>query len=115
MNTELVLDVANGDTTITLVVDEHGKTTTVLGAFLRTCQYQVDVGVAIGDETFHAVETPCAVLILCSLQHHALQVGTCIWLGQVHTHGLACANARDVLLTLFLRTELIEGVDTALE
>ena len=43
VNTQLVLDVTNGYATITLVVDKHRKTTTILGAFFRTSQNQVDI------------------------------------------------------------------------
>ena len=116
MDTQLVLDVTHVDTTITLVVDEHRQATSVLGALLRASQHEVDVRVAIGDETLHTVQTPAVLLLVeGSLQHHALQVTTSIRLRQVHRHTLTCTNAGDILLALFLRTEFIQGVDTALQ
>ena len=71
----LVLDTAYGDTTVTLVVDEHGKTASVFGAFFRAGEHEVDVAVAVGDEAFHTVEYPCSVGLLGCLEHYALEVG----------------------------------------
>ena len=115
MDTQLVLNVTNVDTAVALVIDEHGKSASVLSAFFRTGQHKVDVGVTVGDESLHAIEAPGAVGILRGLEHHALQVAAGIGLGEVHTHGLACANARNILLALLLRTKLVECVDTALK
>ena len=84
MDTELVLDVAYGYAAVALVVDEHRQTATVACAFLRACEHEVDVRVAVGDEALHTIQTPCAVLVLCSLEHYALKVGTCVRLCKVH-------------------------------
>ena len=76
----------------------------------------MDVGVAIGDETLHTIEQVAAVLLgVGGFQHHTLQVGTGIGLGEVHRHGLAGANARDVLHALLLVAEFIQGVDARLQ
>ena len=74
MDTQLVLDMTYGDTTVALVVDEHRQTTTVLGSLFRAGQHEVDIRVTIGDETLHTVQAPCAVLVLSGLEHHALEV-----------------------------------------
>ena len=76
----------------------------------------MDVRVAIGDEALHAVQSPAVfLLIVGGLEHHTLQVGTCIWLGEVHRHGFALAYAGDVALTLLLGAELIECLDAVLQ
>ena len=76
----------------------------------------MDVAITVGDEALNTVQAPAVLLLVeGSLQHHALQVGTSIRLSQIHTHTLASANAWDVLLALLLATELIQGVDTALQ
>ena len=85
MNTQLVLDVTDIDTALTLVVNEHRQAASVLGTFLRTSQYEVDVAITIGNETLHAVQSPAVLLFVeGGLQHDALQVGTGIGLRQVH-------------------------------
>ena len=77
-----MLDVTHIDATITLVVDKHGKTTSVFGAFLRTSQYKVNVRVAIGDKTLHTIQTPAIFfLVEGCFQHHTLKVRTSIWFG----------------------------------
>ena len=103
MDTELVLNVAHVDTAVALVVDEHRESTSVLCSFLRTSQHEVNVRVTVGDESLHTVQAPAVFLLVVGrLQHHTLQVGTCIWLSKVHRHTLALANTWDVLLTLLL-------------
>ena len=115
MDTELVLDVAHVHTAITLVVDKHRQAASVACAFFGAGQHQVDVGVAVSDEALHTVEAPCAVGILCSLEHDTLQVRTGVGLGEVHGHGLALADTWDVLSLLLRSTKLIERVDAALQ
>ena len=85
-------------------------------AFLRTCEHEVYVRVAVGDESFYTVEQPASVfLAVCSLEHYALQVGTGVRFGKVHTHCLACTNTRNVFLALLFAAELIESLDTILQ
>ena len=84
-------------------------------ALLRAGKHQVDIRVAIGDESLHTVQTPRAVLVLCGLEHDALQIATCVGLREVHRHRGSLADAGDVLLSLLLRSKLIERVDTALQ
>ena len=116
MDAELVLDVAHVDTAVAFVVDEHRQTASVLGALFAAGEDEVDVGIAVGDEALHAVQTPAVLLLVeGGLEHHALQVGACVGLGEVHTHGLTGADARDVFLALLLAAKLIEGVDAALQ
>ena len=115
MDTELVLDMTHIDATVALVVDEHRQTAAILGAFLRTGQHEVDVGVTVGDEALHTIEAPCTVGILRSLQHDMLKVGAGIGFGKVHRHGLTGADAGNVLGLLLGGTELIQRVDTALQ
>ena len=111
-----MLDVAYIDTTLTLVVNKHGKTATVLGTFFATSQHQVNIRITVSDETLHTIEQPATFFFrISSLQHHTLQVGTGIRLGQVHTHGLAGANAGNVLGTLLLGTEFIQCIDARLQ
>ena len=116
MDTELVLDVADVHAPLALVVDEHGKATAVAGTFLAAGQDQVNIGVTVGDEALHTVQQPATLLLgPGGLQHHALQVGPGIRLGQVHGHGLAGADTGDEFLTLLFGTELIEGFAAALQ
>ena len=116
MDTELVLDVAHVHTTVPLVVDEHRKSAAVTGAFLRAGKHEMYVGVTVGDETLHTVESPAILLLVESgLEHHPLKVGACIRLGEVHRHRFTGAYARNVLLALFLASELVESVYAALE
>ncbi len=104
----LVFDTTYCNAAIALVVDEHRQTTAVLGAFFGACKHEVYVAVAVGDEPFHTVEYPCAVLFLGGFEHYALQVGTGIGFGEVHTHGFALAYTRDVARTLVVVAKLIE-------
>ena len=111
-----MLDVTYCHTAVALVVDEHRQSASVVCALLRTCKHEVDVGVAIGDETLHTVQSPALVLlVIASLEHHALKVGTGIRLGKVHGHGLAGAYTWNVLLALLLGAKLIEGLYTVLQ
>ena len=55
VDAELVLDAAHVHAAVALVVDEHGKATTVMGAFFGAGEHQVDVAVTVGDEALHAV------------------------------------------------------------
>ena len=64
LDTHLVFDAAYGYATIVAVVDKHGKTATVVAAFLRACEHESDVTVAIGDETLHTIETPSAISLI---------------------------------------------------
>ena len=85
MDTEFVLDMTYGDTSVALVVDEHRESASVVCTLLRACEHEVDVGVAIGDETLYTIEAPALVLLVVTcLEHHALEVGTCVRLSQVH-------------------------------
>ena len=116
VDAELVLDAAHVHATVALVVDEHGKAAAVVGAFFGAGEHQVDVAVAVGDEALHTVQTPAAsLLVIGGLEHHTLQVAAGIRFGEVHRHGLAGADARDVFLALLLGAKLIEGVDATLQ
>ena len=85
MDTQLVFNTAYVYSTVILVIDKHGQSTTVVCTFFRTCQNQVKVGITVRNETFHTVQAPAAVgFIVCSFQHHTLKVGTCIRFSQVH-------------------------------
>ena len=72
--THLIFDAAHIDSTISLIVDEHRETTTILSTLFRASEHEVDIGVAIGDETLHAIEHPRAILLLRSLEHNRLEV-----------------------------------------
>ncbi len=116
VDTHLVFDAADVNATVALVVDEHGKTTTVAGAFFGAGEHQVNVGVAVRDEALHAVQVPALVFFAVGgLEHHALQVGTGIGFGQVHRHRFAGADARDEAGTLVLVAEFIERLDAVLQ
>ena len=96
MDTHLVFDAADINATVALVVDEHGKTTAVAGAFFGAGEHQVDVAIAVRDEALHTVQVPALVsFAVGGLEHHALQVGTGIGFGQVHRHRFAGADARN--------------------
>ena len=58
VDTHLVFDAANVNATVTLVVNEHGKTTTIVRAFFGAGEHQVDVAVAVRDEALHALTRP---------------------------------------------------------
>ena len=76
----------------------------------------MNVGIAIGDEALHAVQTPRAVFFtIGGFEHHALQIRTGIGLCEIHRHRLACANTGDETGMLLLRSKLIERFDTVLE
>ena len=76
----------------------------------------MNIGIAVGDETLHAIQTPCAVFFaIGGFQHHALQIRTGIRLGEVHRHGLPCANTGNETSMLFRRAEFIERFDAILE
>ena len=71
MNTKLILKTTNIYATLILVIDEHRETTSVTCSFLRTCKYEVDIRVTIGDKALTSIETPAVfLLIVCSFEHH---------------------------------------------
>ena len=116
MDAKLVLDAAHIHATVALVVYEHAQTASVACACLGAGQHQVDIRVAVSDKALRAVKPPALVLfVVGGLEHHALQVGTCVWLGEVHRHGLACTYSWDVLLTLLLTAEAEECLDAVLQ
>ena len=116
MDAEFVLDVAHVNASVALVIDEHGQSASVTCTLFRTCKDEVDVGISVGDETLHAVQSPAVFLFVeGSFEHDTLEVGSSIRLSEVHRHGLTCADTWDVLLTLFLIAELIERVDARLQ
>ena len=79
MDTKFVLDAAYVHTAVALVVNEHGEAATIVCTFFGAGQYEVQIGVAVGDESLHTVQAPALVsLVVGSFQHDALQVGT--WL-----------------------------------
>ena len=85
-------------------------------AFFRASQYQVQVGVSVGDETLHTVQAPALVgFIVSSFQHDALQVTTGIGFGQVHRHGFAGTDTWDETAVLVFVSEFVEGFDTVLQ
>ena len=116
MDTQLVFDTAYIHTTLTLVIDEHGQTATVSRSFFRTGKYQMDICIAVGDETFHTVQQPTTVFFaVSSFQHHCLKVGTCIRFGQVHRHGFTLTYTGDEAAVLVGITEFIQCFDTVLQ
>ena len=75
MDTEFVLDTAHVHSAVPLVIDEHGKSSSIFRAFLGAGEYEVQVCITVGDEPFHPVEPPASgCLIVCCLEHYALQV-----------------------------------------
>ena len=116
MYSELVLNMADIDSTLALVINEHRKATAVLCAFLATGKDKVNIGITISDESLDTVQKPAALLLApCCLEHNALKVRTCVGLSKVHGHGLTGANTRDELLPLLLATELVKGLGATLE
>ena len=73
VDAELVLDAANINATIALVVNEHGKTTAVVGAFFGAGEHQVNVAVAVGDEALHTVRIQTVRLTPHSRLHGSLR------------------------------------------
>ena len=111
-----MFDTAYINTALTFVIDEHRQTTTISGSFFRTGKYQMDICVAVGDETFHTVQQPASVFFAVScFQHHCLKVGTGIRFGEVHRHRFALAYARDETAVLVGITEFIQCFDTVLQ
>ena len=116
VDTHLVFDAANVNATVALVVNEHGKTTTVAGAFFGAGEHQVNVAITVRDEALHAVQVPALVFFAVGgLEHHALQVGTGIGFGQVHRHRFTGANARNETGTLVFVAKFIERLDAVLQ
>ena len=111
-----MLNMAYVNTAITLVIDKHWKSTTITCALFWTCKDEVDVWIAIGNETLHTIQSPAVLLLVeGSLEHYTLEVRACIRLGEVHWHHLSLTDTWDKLLTLLLVTKLIECVDTRLQ
>ena len=116
MDTELILDAAYVYTAVALVVDEHGEAAAVVCTFFGAGQYEVQVSVAVGDESLHTVQAPALVgFVVGSFQHDALQVGAGIGLGQVHRHGFAGADAGNETAVLVFVTEFVQRFDTVLQ
>ena len=73
MDAELILDAAHVHAAVALVVNEHRKTTAVVGAFFGAGEHQVNVGVAVGDEALHAVRMQTVRLTPHSRLHGSLR------------------------------------------
>ena len=116
VDTELVLDAAD-DQFRAFFADEHGKAAAVRAAFDRTGEHQVDLGAAVGDEAFVAVEIPFAGGgVLGGFEPHGLQVGTGIRFGQVHgAVGFAAGKPRQIALTLVFIAEFTDGLGDILQ
>ena len=115
-DTHFVLNTAYVYSTIALVVDEHGKTASVVCSFFRTCQYEVNIGITVCDEAFHSVQIPALVFFTVSgFQHDRLEIGTCIRFRQVHWHGFTLAYAGDITLLLFFVGKFVNGFSTILQ
>jgi alkylation response protein AidB-like acyl-CoA dehydrogenase len=70
---------------VSFVVNEHRQASAIMSTFFRACQHKVNVGVTVGNETFHSVQVPAFVfLTVSSFEHNRLQVGTGIGFRQVH-------------------------------
>ena len=85
VDAEFVFDVAHVNASVALVIDEHGQSASVTCTLFRTCKDEVDVGISVGDETLHAVQSPAVFLFVeGGLEHDTLEVGSCIRLSEVH-------------------------------
>ena len=116
LDSELVLDAAHLHAAVALVVDEHRQAAGVGRTLLGTSQHQRYVAVAVGDETLHAVQEPCALLLRPrGLQHHGSQIRTGVRLREVHRTGRTGRNPRQVLLFKLLRGELVERLGAVLQ
>ena len=111
-----MLNVTHVHTVVALVVDEHRQTAAISSSLLASSEHQMDVAVAVGNETLHTIQSPTVVLLVTScLEHHALQVTTSVWLSEVHGHALTCTHAWDESFALLLAAELIQCVNAALQ
>ena len=116
VDAELVLDMAHVDPALALVIDEHGQAAAVAGPFLAAGKDEMDVRIAVGDETLDTVQEPASFFFAPrGLEHDALEIRSGIWLGQVHGHGLPGADARNEPPALLFGAELIEGIAAALK
>ena len=116
LDAHLILDAADVDAAVALVVDEHGEAAAVAGALFGAGQDEVDVRVAVGDEALHAVQSPALRgLVVGGLEHDGLQVAAGVGLGEVHRHRFAGADARDVAAVLILVAELVERLGAVLQ
>ena len=77
----------------------------------------MDLGAAVGDEAFVAVEIPFSGgRVLRGLEPHGLQVGTGIRFGQVHgAVGFAAGKPRQIALTLVFVAEFTDGLGDILQ
>ena len=108
LDAHLILDAADIDAAVALVVDEHGEAAAVAGALFGAGQDEVDVRVAVGDEALHAVQAPALRgLVVGGLEHDGLQVAAGVGLGEVHRHRFALAYAWDILLALFFVSKFV--------
>ena len=116
MDTQFILNVAHIHPAIAFVVDEHGQSSAVFRTLFRPCQHQVDVRVAVGDEAFHAIQSPTVFFfIISSLEHHALKVRASVGFSKIHRHGGTLTYAWDILFSLLVRAEFIQRVDARLQ
>ena len=58
LDAHFVLDASHGHSAVGFVEDEVGQAASVVGALFAACQHEVQVGIAVGDEALHAVESP---------------------------------------------------------
>ena len=80
-DTFFVLDTTHVYASVAFVVYKHRKPAPVLSTLFGTCKYEVNIGVAVGDEAFHAVKPPAVLFFVeRGSEHNSLQVGACIGL-----------------------------------
>ena len=112
----LVLDAADGHTAVGTVEDKVGEATAVGSAFLTAGENQMNIGIAVGDETFHAIETPAVgCFVKGGPQTDGLEVAAGIGFGEVHGAGGTVLDAGQELLLKLFRSKLLDGVSTILK
>ena len=115
-DTHFVFDAAHGETTVGTVVDEIREATAVGSAFFGAGKDEVDVGVAVGDETFDTVETPAVGgLVEGCFEAYRLEVGTCIGFGEIHAASGTFVDAGEVFVFNGFGSEILDGVGAVLE
>jgi len=115
VDAELVLEAPDTHVLITLV-QEHAQPAGVRGPLLGPGKDEADLGAAVGDEAFDAVEAPCPVRLLRRLELDVLQVAAGLGFGERHRpRDLAAGESGQVVRLDLVRGEPRDGLGDVLE
>ena len=116
LDAELVLDAAHLHAAVALVIDQHREAAGVGRTLFGTRQHERNLAVAVGDETFHAVQQPRLLLLRPGgLEHHRTEVRTGVRLREVHGARRTRRNPGQIFLLEFFGSKFVQRLGAVLQ